>query len=45
MSMKKFNDTTENRTCDVPTCNAVAQPTANSLLGGVKEGGNDPCVI
>ena len=28
MSMKKFNDTIENRTRDLPACSAVPQPTA-----------------
>jgi hypothetical protein len=27
MSMKNFNDTIGNRTCDLPTCSAVPQPT------------------
>jgi len=27
--MKNFNDTIGNRTRDLPTCNAVPQPTAN----------------
>jgi len=26
--MKNSSDTTENRTCDIPACNAVTQPTA-----------------
>jgi len=30
MSLKNFNDTIENRTCDLPTCNTVSQPTAPS---------------
>ena len=28
MSMKTSNDTIGNRTCDLPTCSAVPQPTA-----------------
>jgi len=28
MSMKKSNDTIGNRTCDLPACSAVPQPTA-----------------
>jgi hypothetical protein len=28
MSMKKFNDTIGNQTCDLPVCSAVPQPTA-----------------
>ena len=28
VSMKESNDTTENRTCDLPVCSAVPQPTA-----------------
>jgi hypothetical protein len=31
MSMKNFNDTTGNRTHELPACSAVPQPTAPSL--------------
>ena len=31
MSMKNFNDTIGNRTSDLPTCSAVAQPNALPL--------------
>jgi hypothetical protein len=41
MSMKNSNDTTENRTCDLPACSTVPQPTApvhDSGAAGIKTG-------
>ena len=37
MSMKNSNDTTENRTRDLPSCGAVPQPTAPGIIVRCRE--------
>jgi len=35
MSLKKSNETVGNRTCDLPACSAVPQPTVPPLVSNV----------